>query len=611
MRPSTAGVSLFKIKMNDDMRRRFWLSILLRAALAWCFCAATAAAPSPGEAASLTRLADPDVDAYNLRLGTQTFAGLYQFTTNTLLVETAQAIQGMGSDVIKFYMGPEFPKQYRITLPGTIGTLTALARDEPSCRKVFDMPFRHYIVWAYPFTAGWWADGYSSTEKQKEYTEIYALTRYFLTNYNGSGKTFYLGHWEGDWHLLGGYDATKNPTGTAIQGMRDWLNNRQRAVDDAKRDVAHTNVDVFNYTEVNRVRDAMGSNPAVQQRVVNMVVPFVPELDFVSWSSYDGQDLTTGVIHATLSYIEANMSTNKAASITGRRVWVGEYGWGGVRPPSQQEPGTRVYTRQLLIWGCRFALFWEIYNNETNRNFCLIDPQGKTTPSYDMHQRYYNAARLALARFKEANGRLPSSTEFTNVVVLPILSRTVPAPVPLEVTNLVAEPAGAGAVRVSATLTQGVYGDDPASVYLAWGAVDGGTNRAAWDGILYVGRNLRFTPTVFSKSMDGLPVDREFVFRMFATNATSEVWSVGAGRFVTGKPRLGIQKEADNTLRVSWPSQAGTFQLQAAVQSGIDFSDWTDDSTAVVVEPPGEAFVRVGANAPARFFRLRWVGAGP
>jgi len=50
-------------------------------------------------------LSDPEVDKYNVRIGTQTFAGLYQFTTNTLLVETAQAIQGMGSDTIKLYLG--------------------------------------------------------------------------------------------------------------------------------------------------------------------------------------------------------------------------------------------------------------------------------------------------------------------------------------------------------------------------------------------------------------------------------------------------------------------------------------------------------------------------
>lgn len=99
-------------------------------------------------------LSDPEVDNYNVRVGTQTFAGLYQFTTNSLLC-----------------------------------------------------------------------------------------------------------HWEGDWYLLPNYNAMTNPAPAAIAGMIDWLNNRQQAIDDAKRDTVHDGVDVFGYAEVNRVVDVMSGNP--------------------------------------------------------------------------------------------------------------------------------------------------------------------------------------------------------------------------------------------------------------------------------------------------------------------------------------------------------------
>src|SRR5258708_2174146 len=69
------------------------------------------------------KLSDPEVDHYNLRVGTQTFSGLYQFTTNTLLLETAQAIQDMGSDTIKLYLGYDYVKQYHQTLPSNITNL--------------------------------------------------------------------------------------------------------------------------------------------------------------------------------------------------------------------------------------------------------------------------------------------------------------------------------------------------------------------------------------------------------------------------------------------------------------------------------------------------------
>ena len=39
---------------------------------------------------------------------------------------------------------------------------------------------------------------------------MYDLTHYLLTNYNNSGKTFYLGHWEGDGYLNVN-DWTTNP----------------------------------------------------------------------------------------------------------------------------------------------------------------------------------------------------------------------------------------------------------------------------------------------------------------------------------------------------------------------------------------------------------------
>jgi hypothetical protein len=77
--------------------------------------------------------------------------------------------------------------------------------------------------------------------------------KYQLTS--GTGKTFLLGHWEGDWYLT--RDAQDEPTPTKIRGMIDWLNIRQKAVDDAKRDTRHSDVHLFHYTEANLVQKGM------------------------------------------------------------------------------------------------------------------------------------------------------------------------------------------------------------------------------------------------------------------------------------------------------------------------------------------------------------------
>ena len=87
-----------------------------------------------------------------------------------------------------------------------------------------------------------WNDGLSDEESNYHYQEIYDLTCYLLKTYSGSNKTFLLGHWEGDWALLGKpYTPQRDPSEESIKGMIEWLNIRQKAVDDAKNKTSHIN----------------------------------------------------------------------------------------------------------------------------------------------------------------------------------------------------------------------------------------------------------------------------------------------------------------------------------------------------------------------------------
>ena len=194
-------------------------------------------------------------EAFNYILGTQSIGATYQFTEQPLLVETAQATLDLGSNVLKLTLGRDYQRmvlkpspnaypetmQYllnqgsdacttpRIRFPGAspeappanpaIRSLADLARLEPSYRKVFAMPFAYYLIWTYAFTPRWWHKGFSSEDQDKEYREIYAFVVYLLKTFNGSGKTFFLGHWEGDWHLRPDLNTStrcrRNPGGTA------------------------------------------------------------------------------------------------------------------------------------------------------------------------------------------------------------------------------------------------------------------------------------------------------------------------------------------------------------------------------------------------------------
>lgn len=486
-------------------------------------------------------LSDPAVDAYNVRVGTETFNAMYKFTPNTALVETAQAITNLGSDTIKLYLASNTSGQEGVTLAANVTNLITLARDCPSYHQVFDMPFRHFIMWAYPFANSdeWWGSGYNTTAGAKDYREMYDVTRYFLTNYNNSGKTFYLGHWEGDGYLkVNGW--TTNPSAATITGMIGWLNNRQKAVDDAKAATVYTNVNVFNYAECNRVRDAMNNGTNNNQRVINYVVPYVTNLDYLSYSSYDAQNLSTSDLYTTLNYMQARLPTNKAGSVPGGRIWIGEYGWGS-QSTAAQEPLIRAYIQRLLGWSSGgqslpFILYWEMYSNFNSgggTNYCLIDYLNHKAPAWYLHNYFFNAGRLLAAQFKEANGRLPTDAEFTSLVS-PLLNQPLTAPVHLAINNVGALVLSNLNANVSGTLAQGVYGDNQAGVWVFYGRQDGGTTAGAWETNGFVATNTNFNPATFTITLSNLVSNTNYFFRFYATNASGAVWAPAATQFSTG-----------------------------------------------------------------------------
>ena len=187
-------------------------------------------------------------DAYNYILGTQAIGGSYQFTTSPPLVEAARAILEMGSNTLKFTLVPDKSDNLKPA------NLTETARSARSVQTVLAMPFSNYLLWVYPIATE--AKRFLPESLQSEYVEMFDLTRYLLQTYAGTGKHFYLGNWEGDWHLTH-TDPNYVPTAEDVKNMIAWVNMRQKAVDDARRKIPHPNVEVYYYLEVNRVVDAM------------------------------------------------------------------------------------------------------------------------------------------------------------------------------------------------------------------------------------------------------------------------------------------------------------------------------------------------------------------
>jgi fibronectin type 3 domain-containing protein len=558
-------------------------------------------------------MADPAVDDYNLRFGSQVFNADYQFTTNLLLVEGAQGLTNMGSANIKLYLGFGYLTAYNgptnapSPAPG-ITNLTQLARDEPSWRKVYDMPFKNYFQWCYTFANPAWADGMSTAEKQAEYNEIYNLTAYFLTNYNNSGKTFYLGNWEADGMLgyysgQGGPQFTNNPNPVIIRGMIDYFNTRQQAIDDAKRATPHTNVNVYYYVEVNNVTDAMYAPADRNQYVINAVVPYLTNLDYVAWSNYSGSDQGGQAQSNMLNYVQAHLPTNKAAVIPGKRVFVTEFSFGAQNfiAATNQEPYVRKAVQRFLNWGCPFTYQWEFYGNldgtNTNDQYWLIAPDGSKTPCFYFYHNYYNKAKLLLGLFKQVNGRLPTDTEYQNLLS-PYFNQPCLTPVSLTLANGAWNSTSSNSATISGTLTQGVYGQDWARVSLCWGTADGSTNNAVWQNVTVLGTNSTFGAAMFTATLSNLTPAMVYYYSFYATNQSGSAWSPASTKSIAPVPPTGIITIPGNGLMtLSWPAVGGATGYRVKQSAGYAGGPYT-----LIGSPTSNAFTNTGLTNGVTYY---------
>ena len=343
------------------------------------------------------------VDGYNFVLGTQTFGAAYHFTAEPAVVETARAIAALGSNTIKFTLAPS-----------TAGnqTLVEIARSDPAVKAVIDMPFVNILMWVYP--AATRGKLFEPETLSAEYREIYDLTRYLLQNYSGTGKAFFLGNWETDHHLTD--SRRREPTAESLAKVTNWVETRQQAVDDAKRDTAHADVEVYYYLEVNLVWEAMAGKP----RAASIVLP-ATGVDYVSYSAYDSlAPDPERQLPLALDYLAAQLRPKDG--IAGKRVFIGEFGFPADHYSAQeQDILSRRVMRTGLAWGCAFVLYWEIFNNEVRdgrqRGFWLIDDQGRKQPIYFTLQHYFGMARAYVADFLQRQHHLPEPSEFDSAAV--------------------------------------------------------------------------------------------------------------------------------------------------------------------------------------------------
>ncbi len=333
-----------------------------------------------------------EVNNYNYIIGTQAFSPRYQFTEQDPLFEIADCIAALGSNAIKF----------------------SVTSDEVVDRVIDAHPELRYVFMWYRSNHHF-RDGYSAEEAEADYTAIYNFTKHLLTEYNGTNMEFYLGHWEGDWYYLDNYNgAQQTVSDTVTQGMIGWINNRQKAVDDAKADIAHENVAVWNYLEINRPVDALNHG---YDRVVNRVLPH-SNVDYVSYSAYDSMGLSIRQVRNTINYIYENLPEKEG--VDGPRVFIGEVGTPaanvGFDPEAHKETNLENL-KKYLHNDVKFILYWQMYCNEvledgTIRGFWLINDKNEKQPLYYSFEKILADAKVYVADFLRENRRVPTNEEY-------------------------------------------------------------------------------------------------------------------------------------------------------------------------------------------------------
>lgn len=385
----------------------------------------------------IRRPLDHPVESFPHVLGSQQFGPHYTFgEAGISVVDYARATLRQGNRVVKFRLSNRFSSEDGFTPMAGIDRLVELVRDQPEVKTILDMPLTDYIFWVSTFSIPNWQNqvddnGMNSTAQTRIYNEVYDMVVYLLTEYSGTGKRFYLGNWEGDWMLSAGDEGYRQNPNTIpegrIQGMIDWANIRQKAVDDAKAATVHHDVDVWFYLEMNKA-DWMREGLTC---VANSVIPEMPKLDMISISAYsvhkdNGNHPPRSRIHSDLDQVQALLDAKPDASIPGSRLMIGEYGWIYNDSYTSIEEFThdhRITARHFMSWqggAPRFVLQWQFFNAATRDNSNIskemnqIGPENDPRPMYFLHENFYRLMRRWVDDYYMRTGNLPDGRAYAD-----------------------------------------------------------------------------------------------------------------------------------------------------------------------------------------------------
>ena len=245
----------------------------------------------------------------------------------------------------------------------------------PVYKQFLDDPFfTTYFFSAYETNNVVWWDGLSEEEEAYVVSSFYDATYYLMKQYEGTKKIFILQNWEADNALSYVYDAFPE---TAIQGMTDYFNARQKGIEMARDAVGMGGVYVFGGIEVNCLRM---TPPSGAPRVADAIVPNT-EADlylYSCWETKDKWDIgdngEQANIAATVTEALAYLNEKAPASLWfGRKnVAISEFGYpemlGERAHPEIDGDAWQKMVVQAVVeagieYGAQYMVYWALYCN--------------------------------------------------------------------------------------------------------------------------------------------------------------------------------------------------------------------------------------------------------